>query len=121
MGPGSVLLGGTSYPSGDRPFEPMNQGTHPEELLAEVLDDVASVVGAEVALLSRLPGGFDMGAIRVQLAGWADAVLKAWPRARPNQLDETLRTQSVVEHMRRRGYPTPAASEWAPQPLMYGI
>ena len=41
----------------DPPFEPMNQGTHPEELPAEVLDDVASVVGAEVTLLGRLPGG----------------------------------------------------------------
>ena len=108
LGPGSALLGGTSHPSGDRHFEPMNQGTHPEELPAEVLADVASVVGAEVTLLSRLPGGFDVGALRVQLAGRANAVLKAWPRARPNQLDETLRTQRVVEHMRRRGYPTPA-------------
>ena len=35
----------------------MNQCTHPEELPAEVLDDVASVVGAEVTLLSRLPAG----------------------------------------------------------------
>ena len=86
----------------------MNQGTHPEELPAEVLADVASVVGAEVTLLSRLPGGFDVGALRVQLAGSANAVLKAWPRARPNQLDEALRAQRVVEHMRRRGYPTPA-------------
>jgi serine/threonine protein kinase len=30
------------------------------------------------------------------------------PRAHANQLDETLRAQRVVEHMRRRGYPTPA-------------
>src|SRR3954449_6537150 len=86
----------------------MNQGTHPEELPAEVLNDVASVVGAEVKLLSRLPGGFDVGAMRVQLTGTAHAVLKAWPRTRPNQLDETLRAQRIVEHMRRRGYPTPA-------------
>ena len=86
----------------------MNQGTHPEELPAEVLDDVASVVGAEVTLLSRLPGGVNGGAMRVQLAGGADAVLKAVPRAHPNHLDETLRAQRVVEHMRRRGYPTPA-------------
>ena len=86
----------------------MNQGTHPEELPAEVLADVASVVGAEVTLLRRLPGGLDVGAMRVQLAGRADAVLKAWPRARPRQLDESLRAQRVVEHMRRRGYPTPA-------------
>jgi len=35
-------------------------------------------------------------------------VLKAEPRAHPNHLDETLRAQRVVEHMRRRGYPTPA-------------
>ena len=86
----------------------MNQGTHPEELPAEVLDDVASVVGAEVTLLSRLPGGVNAGAMRVQLAGSANAVLKAVPRAHPNRLDETLRAQRVVEHMRRRGYPTPA-------------
>ena len=32
----------------------------------QVLDDVASVVGAEVTLLSRLPGGLNGGAIRVQ-------------------------------------------------------
>jgi hypothetical protein len=86
----------------------MNQGTHPEELPAEVLDDVASVVGAEVTLLSRLPGGVNGGAMRVQLAGGANAVLKAVPRAHPNHLDETLRAQRVVEHMRPRGYPTPA-------------
>jgi hypothetical protein len=86
----------------------MNQGTHPEALPNEVLNDVASVVGAEVMLLSRLPGGFDVGAMRVQLAGGANAVLKAWPRVRPNQLDEALRTRRIVEHMRGRGYPTPA-------------
>jgi len=86
----------------------MNQGTHPEELPAEVLDDVASVVGAEVTLLSLLPGGDHVGAMRVQLAGRANAVLKAVPRAHPTHLDEALRAQRVVEHMRRRGYPTPA-------------
>jgi len=86
----------------------MNQGTHPEELPAEVLDDVASVVGAEVTLLSRLPGGVNGAAMRVQLAGRAHAVLKAVPRAHPNHLDETLRAQRVAGHMRRRGYPTPA-------------
>ena len=74
----------------------------------QVLDDVASVVGAEVTLLSRLPGGLNGGAMRVQLAGRAYAVLKAVPRAHPNQLDERLRAQRVVEHMRRHGYPTPA-------------
>ena len=86
----------------------MNQGTHPEELPAEVLDDVVSVVGTQVTLLSRLSGGVNGGAMRVRLAGRANAVLKAVPRAHPNQLDETLRAQRVVEHMRRRGYPTPA-------------
>src|SRR5438309_8943304 len=86
----------------------MNQGTHPEELPAEILDDVASVVGAEVTLLSRLPGGDSEGAMGVQLAGRANAVLKAEPRTHPNHLDETLRAQRIVEHMRRRGYPTPA-------------
>jgi hypothetical protein len=35
-------------------------------------------------------------------------VLKAVPRAHAKHLDETLRAQRVVEHMRRRGYPTPA-------------
>ncbi|ADD42683.1 aminoglycoside phosphotransferase [Stackebrandtia nassauensis DSM 44728] len=49
-----------------------------------------------------------MGALRVQLAGGADAVLKAVPRAHSNHLDETLRAHRVVEHMRGRGYPTPA-------------
>src|SRR5919112_1316567 len=86
----------------------MNQGSHPEELPAEVLDDVASVVGAEVTVLSRLSGGLSGGAMRVQLAGRANAVLKTVPRAHPNHLDETLRARRVVEHMRRRGYPTPA-------------
>jgi len=86
----------------------MNQGTHPEELPAEVLDDVASVVGAQVTVLSRLPGGVNGGAMRVQLAGRADAVLKAVPRAHPGHLDETLRARRVAGHMRRRGYPTPA-------------
>ena len=86
----------------------MNQDTHPEVLPAEVLDDVASVVGAEVTLLRRLPGGVNAGASRVQLPGRADAVLKAEPRAHHNQLEETLRAQRVVEHMRGSGYPTPA-------------
>lgn len=78
------------------------------ELPGEVLDDVANVVGAEVTVLGRLPGGLDVGAVRVQLAGEANAVLKAWPRARASQLDESLRTQRIVGHMRGRGYPTPA-------------
>jgi hypothetical protein len=86
----------------------MNQGTRPAELPAEVLDDVASVIGTEVTLLSRLSGGMNEGARRVQLAGGADAVLKAVPQEHPNHLGETLRAQRIVEHMRLRGYPTPA-------------
>ena len=86
----------------------MNPDTQPEALLAEVLNDVASVVGTEVTLLGRLPGGLDVGAMRVQLAGGAQAVLKAWGRVASNQIDDILRAQRVVEHMRRQGYPTPA-------------
>lgn len=86
----------------------MNQGTYPEELPAEVLNDVARVVGAEVTPLSCLPGGLNGVAMRVQLAGRAKAALKAVPRAHPNDLDEMLRAQRIVEHMRQRGYPTPA-------------
>jgi hypothetical protein len=85
----------------------MNQGT-PSAELAEIADDVARVVGAEVTLLSRLPGGVNAGAMRVRLAGRADAVLKAEPWAYPMHLDETLRAQRIVEHMRSHGYPTPA-------------
>ncbi|CAN5274658.1 hypothetical protein BH09ACT12_BH09ACT12_29040 [soil metagenome] len=86
----------------------MSQGFHPEGLPAEVLDDVAKVIGAEVALAGRLPGGVNGGAMRVQLAGPGNAVLKAVPRAHPDHLDEVLRAQKVVAHMRGRGYPTPA-------------
>lgn len=78
------------------------------KLPADLLDDVARVVGAQATLFSRLPGGLDVGAMRVQLGRNESAVLKAWPRVRPNQLDEALRTQRVIEDMRRRGYPTPA-------------
>ena len=76
----------------------------PGELPAEVLDDVACAVGADVTLLGRLSGGLDVGAIQVQLDGQRSAVLKAWRRVRPNQVDEALRTQRVVDDMRRRGY-----------------
>ncbi|MFC6007683.1 phosphotransferase family protein [Angustibacter luteus] len=81
---------------------------HRDEVPVEVLADVVRAVGAEVTLLGRLPGGVNAGAVRVQLAGRADAVLKAVPRTHPGQLDETLRSQRVVAHMRGRGYPTPA-------------
>ena len=77
-------------------------------LPAEVLDDVAGVVGAEVTLLSRLHGGANAGARRVRLAGGGAAVLKAEPRMHSHQLDETLRARRVAEYMRGCGYPTPA-------------
>ncbi|MBM2623182.1 phosphotransferase [Actinoplanes sp. LDG1-06] len=75
---------------------------------AEVLDNVAGVVGAQVTVLGSLPGGANGGATRVRLAGGANAVLKVVPRANPGHLNETLRAQRVVEHMRGCGYPTPA-------------
>lgn len=59
-------------------------------------------------MLGRLAGGVNAGAVRVRLGGSADAVLKAAPRTHPDLLDETLRARRVVEHMRTRGYPTPA-------------
>lgn len=79
-----------------------------EELPAEVLDDVASAVGVEATVVGRLSGGMNAGAVHVRLAGGADAVLKAELHARPDQLDDTLRARRIVEHMRGRGYPTPA-------------
>lgn len=82
----------------------MDEGVLP----AEVLHDVASVVGVEVTVLRRLPGGRDVGATQVELAGAASAVLKVTPLAHAHQLDESLRAQRIVEHMRRHGYPTPA-------------
>ena len=92
----------------DNPVEPVDEGAAPEELPAEVLQDVTRVVGGEVTPLTRLPGGRNAGAVRVQVAGRADAVLKAVPWAHPGQLDDTVRAQRVVEHMRGHGYPTPA-------------
>ena len=86
----------------------MSQGIPSDELPADVLDDVARVIGTEVALLGRLPGGINGGALRVQLAGRADAVLKAAPRTHAHQRDEMERARRVVAHMRGHGYPTPA-------------
>lgn len=86
----------------------MLRSVNPEKLPAEVLGDVVRVVGAEVTLLGRLPGGVNAGAMRVQVAGRADAVLKAVPRTHSDLVNETLRAQRVVEHMCGRGYPTPA-------------
>nr|WP_240895338.1 phosphotransferase [Kineococcus siccus] len=55
-----------------------------------------------------MSGGVNAGAVRVQLAGRADAVLKAVPTADPHDLAGTLRARRVVEHVRAYGYPTPA-------------
>jgi hypothetical protein len=85
----------------------MNQANYPEGLPAEVLEDISAMIGEDVTVLSRLPGGVNSGAIRVQLGGRRSAVLKA-DILTPHRLDGTLRTQRIVEHMRERGYPTPA-------------
>jgi len=73
-----------------------------------VLDDVAAATGGEVAVAGRLVGGVNAGAVRVELAGGAPAVLKATPRTHGDKLGETQRARRVVEHMRECGYPTPA-------------
>lgn len=88
--------------------EPVDEGGRPDGLPAGVLADVARVVGAEVTALGRLAGGINAGVVRVEVAGRSDAVLKAEPWARPGHLDETLRAQRVVDHVRAHGYPTPA-------------
>ncbi len=79
-----------------------------EDLPAEVLADVASLVEAKVTVLGRLGGGVNAGAVRLRVEGRPNAVLKVEPRTHSKQLDETLRAERVVEHMRTRGYPTPA-------------
>jgi aminoglycoside phosphotransferase (APT) family kinase protein len=67
------------------------------------------VVGADITVVRRLPGGLNGGAVRVQAAGRGDAVLKAVPRAHPGHLEETERARRIAEHMRRAAaYPTPA-------------
>jgi hypothetical protein len=90
------------------PLDPGTDSFPPEGLPAEVMADVASAVGAQVTALSRFPGGLNAGAVRVQVAGHVDAVLKAEARVHPDHLNETLRARRVVEHMRGLGYPTPA-------------
>lgn len=84
------------------------QPNHSGELPDEVLRDAAQVVGAEITLVRRLPGGVNAGSLQVQLDGGTRAVLKAEPRIHSDQLDETLRGQRIAEHLRGRGYPTPA-------------
>lgn len=81
---------------------------HADEVPTEVLGDVASAIGAGVTVLSRLHGGVNGGAVRVQLDGGEQAVLKVVPLSHRGHLEETLRVQRIAEHMRGRGYPTPA-------------
>ena len=88
--------------------EPMSVTPSDHELPVVVLDDVTGVVGAEITVLGRLPGGANGGAFRVQVGDGASAVLKAAPWAHPGHLDETWRARRVVEHVREQGYPTPA-------------
>ncbi len=78
----------------------MKEGIDPDELPAGVLDDVAGVVGQEVTVLGRLPGGVNGGAMHVQLAGEVDAVLKAVPLAHRN-LSRLLR--QMIEIISVRG------------------
>ena len=70
-----------------------------------MLEDIAAAIGEDLTVIGRLPGGVNSGVIRVLLGGQRSAVVKL---AHPRLLDETLRTQRIVEHMRERGYPTPA-------------
>jgi len=86
----------------------MNHDDRPEGLPAGVLEDIATVVGEDVTVLSRLPGGVNSGVVHVQWGGRTSAVVKADVLAHPHHLDETLRAQRIVEHMREHGYPTPA-------------
>ncbi|SEQ40749.1 phosphotransferase [Microlunatus flavus] len=79
-----------------------------EDVPVEVLDDVTAVVGAEATVVGRLAGGSNAGAVHVRLAGRADAVLKVARSTRPQELAATSRARRIVEHMRGRGYPTPA-------------
>ncbi|MDE0777342.1 MAG: phosphotransferase [Nocardioides sp.] len=81
---------------------------HPEEVPPAVLADVARAVDAEVAVVGRLAGGVNGGAVRVRMRGRGDAVLKATPWSHPDQLEDARRARRVVDHMRGRGYPTPA-------------
>ncbi|WP_380162030.1 phosphotransferase [Kineococcus sp. R86509] len=92
----------------DEPLDPVTDSLPPEGLPAEVMVDVASAVGAQVTVLSRFPGGLNAGAVRVQVAGQVDAVLKVEARAHPDHFKETLRAKRIVEHMRGVGYLTPA-------------
>lgn len=91
-------------------------------LLAEVLDDVASVVGTEATLVDRLPEGVNGGAVRVQLGGTEMRCSKqclgpntptTWTRrCAPRESPSTCVGTAI---------PPPPGSEWGPQPRMSGI
>ena len=119
LGRGSALLGGTRHRDGDRPFEPMNHGTHPEELPAEVVDDVASVVGPR-SLLSRHPEALNGGAMRVQLAGRANSAQSSAPGT-PQPPGQDVEPREWSSTCVGAAIPPRPGSEWGPQPLMYGI
>lgn len=66
------------------------------------------MVGEDVTVLGRLPGGVNSGAIHVRWGGRTSAVVKADPLTHPHRMDEALRGRRIVERMREHGYPTPA-------------
>ncbi|WP_139977251.1 phosphotransferase [Nocardioides litoris] len=82
-------------------------GDLPDDVL-DVLDAVARAAGAQVSPVGRLPGGANAGVTRLRVAGAPDAVVKVEPRLRADHLDDLRRARRVVEHVRARGYPTPA-------------
>lgn len=79
-----------------------------ESLPAGVLEDVATVVGEEVRVIGRLPGGVNSGAVHVQWGVQTSAVVKVDLLTHTHGLDDTLRARRIVEHMRQHAYPTPA-------------
>ena len=75
---------------------------------ADVLAQVARAAGVGVRTSTRLPGGRNAGASRVEFEDGAVAVLKAEPRTHADRFGDVQRTRRIVEHLRTRGYPTPA-------------
>ncbi|MHB1445954.1 MAG: phosphotransferase [Acidimicrobiales bacterium] len=74
---------------------------------ADVLAQLADIVGSRAVVLGPLAGGYQGGAVLVELGGGTRAVLKAMPWAHPDHLAGIQRAGRVVEHMRAMGYPTP--------------
>ena len=86
----------------------MNPEDRSEGLPLEVVEDVAAVIGEDVAVLGRLPGGVNSGGVRIRLGGHRTAVVKTDVLTHAGLLEEVLRAQRIVGHMRGCGYPTPA-------------